>query len=139
ATDHWNVLGQPVNGEYVTTLTGAKPSQLIIGAPDANNKYSNLNSGSISNFEPYLKQTGTFEFTVTNASLIDHVVFKWGTGPETSLTGTLTNFTDTNPRDPGSPPAVPEPATWAMMLLGFLGLGFLAYRRRGAALQFRAV
>jgi hypothetical protein len=27
--------------------------------------------------------------------------------------------------------AVPEPATWAMMLLGFFGVGFLAYRRKG--------
>jgi hypothetical protein len=27
--------------------------------------------------------------------------------------------------------AVPEPSTWAMMILGFLGLGFLAYRRNG--------
>jgi len=26
--------------------------------------------------------------------------------------------------------AVPEPTTWAMMLLGFAGIGFLAYRRR---------
>lgn len=26
--------------------------------------------------------------------------------------------------------AVPEPSTWAMMTLGFLGLGFLAYRRQ---------
>jgi hypothetical protein len=26
--------------------------------------------------------------------------------------------------------AVPEPSTWAMMVLGFAGLGFLAYRRR---------
>ncbi|WP_027516236.1 PEPxxWA-CTERM sorting domain-containing protein [Bradyrhizobium sp. WSM1417] len=26
--------------------------------------------------------------------------------------------------------AVPEPATWAMMVLGFAGLGFMAYRRR---------
>jgi hypothetical protein len=25
---------------------------------------------------------------------------------------------------------VPEPSTWAMMLLGFVGLGFLAYRRK---------
>jgi hypothetical protein len=27
-------------------------------------------------------------------------------------------------------PAVPEPSTWAMMILGFAGVGFLAYRRR---------
>lgn len=26
---------------------------------------------------------------------------------------------------------VPEPSTWAMMALGFAGLGFLAYRKRG--------
>ena len=26
--------------------------------------------------------------------------------------------------------AVPEPSTWAMMILGFLGLGFMAYRRK---------
>jgi len=32
---------------------------------------------------------------------------------------------------------VPEPATWAMMLLGFLGVGGMAYRRRGQ--QFRLV
>jgi PEP-CTERM motif len=27
--------------------------------------------------------------------------------------------------------AVPEPSTWAMMILGFVGVGFMAYRRRG--------
>jgi hypothetical protein len=27
--------------------------------------------------------------------------------------------------------AVPEPSTWAMMILGFCGLGFMAYRRKG--------
>ena len=26
--------------------------------------------------------------------------------------------------------AVPEPSTWAMMILGFLGVGFVAYRRK---------
>ena len=27
------------------------------------------------------------------------------------------------------PPSVPEPSTWAMMLLGFVGLGYAGYRR----------
>lgn len=27
-------------------------------------------------------------------------------------------------------PAVPEPSTWAMMILGFCGVGFMAYRRK---------
>jgi PEP-CTERM motif len=30
--------------------------------------------------------------------------------------------------------AVPEPSTWAMMLVGFAGLGFVGYRRRAAAI-----
>jgi PEP-CTERM motif len=29
--------------------------------------------------------------------------------------------------------AVPEPSTWAMVLLGFAGLGFLGYRSTGSA------
>jgi hypothetical protein len=31
--------------------------------------------------------------------------------------------------------AVPEPTTWAMMLLGFAGVGFMAYRRRNSAFR----
>jgi hypothetical protein len=31
--------------------------------------------------------------------------------------------------------AVPEPSTWAMMLLGFAGVGFMAYRRRAGQSQ----
>jgi len=26
-------------------------------------------------------------------------------------------------------PVIPEPSTWAMMLLGFAGVGFVGYRR----------
>lgn len=34
------------------------------------------------------------------------------------------------PASAGGGPAAPEPATWAMMLLGFAGVGFMAYRRK---------
>jgi len=33
--------------------------------------------------------------------------------------------------------AVPEPSTWAMMILGFAGLGFMAYRRKQNGPQLR--
>jgi len=34
-------------------------------------------------------------------------------------------------------PAVPEPSTWAMMILGFFGVGFMAYRRKNQGSAFR--
>jgi hypothetical protein len=34
--------------------------------------------------------------------------------------------------------AVPEPSTWAMMILGFAGIGFVAYRRRNQAVTLAA-
>ena len=34
--------------------------------------------------------------------------------------------------------AVPEPSTWAMMILGFCGLGFMAYRRKQNGSAFAA-
>jgi hypothetical protein len=42
-------------------------------------------------------------------------------------------FTDTNGNTfsiAAVAPAVPEPSTWAILLLGFAGLGFMAYRRK---------
>jgi PEP-CTERM motif len=37
----------------------------------------------------------------------------------------------------GSAPPVPEPSTWAMMLIGFTGLGYAALRRNGAGSRER--
>jgi hypothetical protein len=44
-----------------------------------------------------------------------------------------TNYTQRYIQDhriPATIAAVPEPATWAMMLIGLAGLGFMAYRRK---------
>lgn len=42
----------------------------------------------------------------------------------------LASLTVADPRNNNQVPAVPEPATWAMMLLGFGGVGFQLRRRR---------
>jgi hypothetical protein len=54
--------------------------------------------------------------------------------------GQQLGFTDLGPADQQGDllalvnvTAVPEASTWAMMLLGFFGVGFMAYRRKGSA------
>ena len=69
--------------------------------------------------------------TSVNPSNINQLVI--GTYSET---GDFANVTLT---EQAAVAAVTEPSTWAMMVLGFGGLGFLAYRRkdRKSGLNFR--
>lgn len=61
-----------------------------------------------------------FTYTYVQVNSFSNVGgFTFG-GDFLSLTTTTVSLTD----------AVPEPSTWAMMLLGFAGIGFLAYRRK---------
>ena len=40
-------------------------------------------------------------------------------------------LTNVAPFDPNTvTPGVPEPSTWAMMILGFASVGYMTYRRR---------
>ncbi|MDN3275908.1 PEP-CTERM sorting domain-containing protein [Frankia sp. RB7] len=48
----------------------------------------------------------------------------------------ITGHVSSNP--PPIAAAVPEPSTWALMLLGFSGLSFMTYRRKRAASAMRA-
>src|SRR3954453_9406877 len=48
-----------------------------------------------------------------------HVQISFGTGFRVDAAAT-----------PPPVAAVPEPSTWAMMIMGFAGIGFMAYRRR---------
>jgi hypothetical protein len=76
-----------------------------------------------------------------NASLLTWQQFSW----DFTATSTTTSIAFLN-RDPTTDyvaaldsvvvrtvDGVPEPSTWAMMILGFAGIGFLAYRRRNQA------
>jgi hypothetical protein len=56
--------------------------------------------------------------------------------PRGTLSGVLSGFV-TYDYTPVAP-AVPEPSTWAMLMIGFAGLGYAAVRRRGAPRPFSA-
>jgi hypothetical protein len=68
--------------------------------------YENFNQLHSFSFNPLVGQTNTLVVELTD------------TGPPTAF------------RIDGFAGAVPEPSTWAMMILGFAGVGFMAYRRK---------
>ena len=47
------------------------------------------------------------------------------------------SLSNVTPFNPTVTSAVPEPSTWAMMILGFAGVGFMAYRRRHQSAALR--
>jgi len=116
---HWDVVGTV----GLTTLTGGKPNELIIGPDDAGGftqggRYSAANS-SISQHNPVVLGSGTFVITIpgiTPQSVISDVVFQFGTS------GTEV-------------PSVPEPGTvlaGALLLLPFGASAVRILRRRKA-------
>ena len=82
-----------------------------------------------------LMSTGTLDVFTLNPTLLTtglHTLSVTGnivTGPSASYSGTI-NF---------NTPAVPEPGTWAMMLLGFGGVGLMMRRRRRQAPAFAQI
>jgi len=61
------------------------------------------------------------------------ILIGWSGGPITTIQFELTSASDDTANDfaigaVSLETAVPEPSTWAMMLLGFAGLGFAGYR-----------
>ena len=73
--------------------------------------------------------TASFDFTATSAS---EVLKFLSIGGPTSLPPVA--FLDGVSLTGDVPGGVPEPATWAMMGIGFAGLGLVAYRKRRTAL-----
>ncbi|MCP3442064.1 PEP-CTERM sorting domain-containing protein [Bradyrhizobium sp. CCGUVB14] len=119
------------------------------GAPGKAEKYT----GGVSFFDSFgnLQQVALVPFTIASGTVVKDFFFD-GTGfslpPGTYSTGYTYSFTASFLSSPGHQPApntfsgsgdgpvvtaVPEPATWAMMALGFLGVGFVSYRRRAGS------
>jgi hypothetical protein len=85
--------------------------------------------------------SGVTSFTLLNATTSSFVGFV-SDGVITSLTvssiqpassGALWPTVDNFTLAQGLTSAVPEPSTWAMMILGFAGVGYMTYRRRRTA------
>jgi hypothetical protein len=129
--DHW---GAGVSSGVIFLETAgafAKPGQphdLIIGP----GPYTNSNA-SISGKNPHIQGTGTFvlNFTLPGDYTVTGVNIAFGTSGTDFHKATCDRGCDGGGGGQGG---VPEPATWAMMILGFGAAGTVLRRRRAYAL-----
>jgi hypothetical protein len=89
---------------------------------------------SISYTGPKTVQSLTFDVDVSNTFLLDSSDFVLSTGSggtKALFAADITGNGNTGPVGALTlTTAVPEPSTWAMMILGLCGIGFMAYRRK---------
>jgi len=105
-----------------STLTTASSSSVVLinGGQDGNVFWqvgSSATLGTSTAFEGNILALTSITLN-TGATILD--------GRALARNGAVT--LDTN--DVTIPPAIPEPSTWAMMILGFAGIGFMAYLRK---------
>jgi len=91
----------------------------LAGKITGNGKDGSVGITWLVNTDTFTFDGGTFSLKLNDLSI--------SPGGDVSVTGTLTAVET----------AVPEPSTWAMMILGFCGVGFMAYRRKQNGSAFR--
>jgi hypothetical protein len=119
----------PTTGTYVVTseFFGDDIGERTHTVGILKNGISLFSPGSISSFGG----TQDYDFSVSlNATDVLSFVVNGGSVNDCGFCNLSTGLT-------AQISAVPEPSTWAMMILGFAGVGFMAYRRKqnGSALQ----
>ncbi len=132
----WNITTTAGGGFAGTTYV---PTNYTYDPPGPLNAYTYSNAiGLLPSYaSPYYGELYiTFQNTLLpgqpNSITGGYECIGWSCAPGLGLAGQI-RFIGTGE---GGAPSVPEPSTWAMMVLGFFGLGFLAYRRK-SGVSFR--
>ena len=129
-------VSESVSGSLTWSPGDSDQELLLALAKQARASFSSVRSGRFSSHQRQSERRGGFQDPAfigtgtTQESLSAAQSPGIGTLSGDSLTGQVTyNYT---------PAAVPEPSTWAMMLVGFAGLGYAVVRRKPARRSVQA-
>jgi hypothetical protein len=93
------------------------------GNPFSFSLYNTVSGTTLTNASVPVGQWTKYDYMFTAAATDDYLLqFLFTSGPTPAKDVLLDGVAIT---------AVPEASTWAMMILGFFGVGFMAYRRKG--------
>jgi len=108
-----------VSGYYVDQYTGNRLA--LVGV------WGNSITGVAPGTDPFFIGNGGLTLTAPSGDNVLYLGTVDAFGGSPNGTGT---YNDNTGGFTLTVSAVPEPSTWAMMILGFFGIGFLAYRRK---------
>jgi len=108
------------NGNYTTLAPSGSIASWATGINTEGQIAGWFETGD-SHLESFLYDDGTYTILASDQLNIKAL----GINDAGEIVGEISQFT-------APVAAVPEPSTWAMMILGFCGLGFLAYRRKNS-------
>jgi hypothetical protein len=138
----WN---QTFAGTILNTVAHPLQTGFSIDGAQSEDGFKDF-SQSLGYSGPKTVQLLTFEGTVGSSFLLSSSSFALSTGDggtKAFFAADITTTFATGASNTGPvggltiSTAVPEPATWTMMILGFAGVGFLAYRRKNRSSTFR--
>ena len=134
---------------FIDTRYGSQTlggSSYVVNNSQTNGPIDNSQTGT-ANFKIVIDtDTPTWTITFTNPNGTSQTFTEaattladFGIGLSAGDIGTSAKFSNLSLTDAPEVAAVPEPSTWAMMMLGFAGVGFLSYRRtrRNGGLSLR--
>jgi hypothetical protein len=124
-----SITAADITGLPVTpTFTFTSP---VNGVPGPGGGFDNFSAGLQGNWNGTSNHfAGPIDFDISGVSVSDFVVNSKGF---IAVADVLGNVGTGEAGGTGTIVGTPEPSTWAMMLLGFAGLGFAGYRKaRGA-------
>ena len=101
--------GSPPSSGFVETAAGTAAGLLAENGDPTHNFFNTPGTGGLSSL---------FQVAEVNGDSVESVFIS---GASIGCTGDSCTITTG---------AVPEPSTWAMLLIGFFGIGFMAYRRK---------
>jgi hypothetical protein len=115
-------IATTAGGHYALTFYLGSSAQY--GVPDSITASAGSASGTFTSTDP----------TSNNAWQLETLLFT-ATGPSTLISLVGNSGNQYIGLDNVAVEAVPEPSTWAMLIVGFLGVGVMAYRRNNKAMM----